>query len=293
MKATYHIWMAAAIMSLTASCSSNEEINEPNRQIIELRPIHPAESRVTDTGFESNDPIGVYMVPEGTPVEIGGNKLNNELFTFNGSAWASERTLYWDEGTYDIYAYYPYQKVIDDVNAYEFTIQTDQSDPSGKGYEASDFLWASAIGEKASGEAVSITFQHCMSKVNIKLEKSEDYEGEIPSDCEVFIHNMVPNALIDLNTGSVEASPYGSVKTIKCRSLNTTSFTACVVPQSITSRRPLVEVVTSGVSYMLEGKITLKQGYKSTITVTLSKNPEQVAIEIGGGIDNWENGTDQ
>jgi hypothetical protein len=62
---------------------------------------------------------------------------------------------------------------------------------------------------------------------------------------------------------------------------------ACVVPQNITSRRPLVEVVTGGVSYLMEGKISLKQGMRHTITVTLDKSPEQMKIEIGGEIGGW------
>lgn len=99
---------------------------------------------------------------------------------------------------------------------------------------------------------------------------------------------MKPSALIDLQEGSVEVSPYAAVETVKCRKLNNTEFTACLVPQRLASRRPFVEVVTSNVSYMLEGTISLKQGYQSTVTVTLSQSPEQVEITIGGGIENWE-----
>ena len=37
----------------------------------------------------------------------------------------------------------------------------------------------------------------------------------------------------------------------------------------------------------MEGKISLKQGMRHTITVTLDKNPEQTKIDIGGEIDGW------
>jgi len=41
------------------------------------------------------------------------------------------------------------------------------------------------------------------------------------------------------------------------------------------------------VSYLMEGKISLKQGMRHTITVTLDKNPEQTKIDIGGEISGW------
>jgi ribosomal protein S3 len=69
--------------------------------------------------------------------------------------------------------------------------------------------------------------------------------------------------------------------------LNNTKFTAIVVPQSITSRRPFVEVVVDNVSYLMEGKISYRQGYRHTITVVLDKNPEQIKIYVGGKVEGW------
>jgi hypothetical protein len=48
-----------------------------------------------------------------------------------------------------------------------------------------------------------------------------------------------------------------------------------------------VEVISDGVSYLMEGKISLKPGMRHTITVTLDKNPEKVKIDIGGEIVGW------
>lgn len=292
MKTLKRMWMAAAIGMLAVACSNDNEGMEENadgKQEIILDLQHPS-TRVTDTNFEVQDNIGVYMVSEGTDLQIGGNELNNEKFTYDGSAWKSARKAYWNTGVHNIYAYYPYVGSILDVENYAFNVCEDQSATDGEmsGYEASDFLWASAEGVAASASPVSMKFNHCMSRVKIELKKSEDYSGEIPSDCEVFIHNMIPTALIDLQTGGVEASPYVGVKTVKCRKLGNTEYVACIVPQRISTRRPLVEVTTSNVSYLLEGTISLKQGYQSTIIVTLSQSPQQVAIEIGGSLGSWE-----
>ena len=65
------------------------------------------------------------------------------------------------------------------------------------------------------------------------------------------------------------------------------TYSAIVVPQKLSSRTPLVEIVADGVSYMMEGKISYNPGYSHTLTVTLSKSPENIKIDIGGEIVDW------
>lgn len=247
---------------------------------------HDKSTRVTDTAFESKDEIGVYMVAEDATLQIGGNELNNEKFSFSGSAWTSARKLYWDKGTHDVYAYYPYAETVDDTEDYTFELPTDQS--TAKGYASADFLWASAKGVTASASPVPLKFAHRMSKAVIKLEKSADYEGELPSNCKVSVLSTYTTASIDLSTGGVSKSSYSPTSSILAKKVSATEYHAIVIPQNIESRRPLIEVETDGVSYLMEGKLSFKQGYSHTIIVTLSKNPTQTKIEIGGSIGGWE-----
>jgi hypothetical protein len=87
--------------------------------------------------------------------------------------------------------------------------------------------------------------------------------------------------------GSSAKSANGEENAISCLKIDNENYTAIVVPQNITIRRPLVVVVSGNVSYLLEGTISYKQGMQSTIVVTLSKNPEQTKIEIGGSMGSW------
>jgi len=235
--------------------------------------------------FENNDRIGIYMVADGSALLLGGNELNNELFTFDGSAWKSSRKAYWNEGKHNVYAYYPYSATVNDTEDYTFTLAADQS--THEGYTASDFIWASKEGVTASANPVTLLFSHRMSKAIVKIEKSADFEGNIPDDCEVYIHSTVGTASIDLSTGGVSKDTYAGTMTIRANKISNTEFHAIVVPQNIESRRPLVEVVSQGVSYLMEGKLSFKQGYSHTLIVTLSKNPSQTKIEIGGSIGGW------
>ena len=272
-----------------AACSS-EEINENLPYVadegeIQLMFVHPASTRATDTNFEATDQVGVYMTAADANLQIGGNEVNNELFTYNGTSWTSSRKVYWNNGTHDVYAYYPYSAVVNDIEDYAFEVQTDQS--TANGYTQSDFLWAGKKGVEASASPVEMQFAHKLSNVVVRLEKGETFTGDISSDTKVYIHSTVAKAVIDLATGNAAKDDYAGTTSIRCRQNSASEYVACLVPQNITTRRPLVEVITGGVSYLMEGKISLKPGMRHTITVTLDKNPEQIKIDIGGEIVNW------
>ena len=156
------------------------------------------------------------------------------------------------------------------------------------GYEASDFLWASSKNVTAGDGAVKLTFAHRMSKLNVRLVRGEDYDGELPEEAEVYVHNTVPSATIDLSAGFVTKNPYGMARTIRATKTGIYQYSAILVPQRIDNSKPLVEVVMEGVAYLVESRFVFKPGIQHTITVVISKNPEQVKIEIGGEIEDWD-----
>ena len=130
-------------------------------------------------------------------------------------------------------------------------------------------------------------FAHKMSNVIVTLEKGDNFDGDFPEDTEVYILSTVNKALIDLSTGDACKDHYAATASMRCLKTSNNTFQAIVVPQNLTSRRPLVEVITGNISYLVEGKISFKQGMRHNITVTLDKNPEKIEIEIGGSIGGW------
>lgn len=283
------IWLLAVAALMLAACS-NDETSEQQGYVaedgeIQLQFVHPSQTRATDTEFENTDQIGVYVTAADEALQIGGNEVNNELFVYNGASWTSRRKVYWNEGSHDVYAYYPYSQTVNDIEDYSFEVQADQS--TADGYTKSDFLWAGRKGVEASASPVAMQFAHKLSNVVVKLEKGESYSGNIPAETEVYVLGTVTKAVIDLSTGDAAKDDYAGTGTIRCRQNSATEYVACVVPQNLTSRRPLVEVISKGVSYLMEGKISLKPGMRHTITVTLDQNPEQTKIDIGGEIGGW------
>ena len=254
--------------------------------------VHPSLARATATDFEAGDRMGVFLTEKDAPLEVSGNYVNNELLTYSGSKWESGRKIYWNDGAYDVFGYYPYVSPLTSVDDMPFEVALDQTTARDGsllgGYEASDFLWARSKNVTAGDGAVKLTFAHRMSRLNVRLVKGEDYDGELPEEAEVYVHNTVPSATIDLSAGFVTKNPYGTAATIRAMKTGTYQYSAILVPQRIDNSKPLVEVVMKGVAYLVESRFVFKPGIQHTVTVVISKNPEQVKIEIGGEIENWD-----
>ena len=225
---------------MACSCSQSEipAMQETSDEVT-FTVEYDSQSRATGSAFENGDMMGVFMTQydgeKASPLQVSGNYANNAKSTLNGGKWVNTPGIYWDEGKFDVFAYYPYGTVasVDNLN---FSVQLDQSTPENgstlSGYEASDFLWTSRKGISRS-ESVALSFKHILSSVVINLVKGEDYSGALPDKAEVYVHNTIPSALIDLSSGSVERNGRASERTIKACKAGYQSYTAIFVPQRL------------------------------------------------------------
>lgn len=291
-------YVCAALLIMGLPSCSSEDVNDAVPVDAKHTPMkfdvtHPAQrTRVTATDFEDGDRIGLFVAAQDAPLEIGGNLVNNEPLTLSGRAWTAGRTLYWDEGIFNAYAYYPYAAQVSSIEDLPFSVGTDQGatdEATGMdGYEASDFLYARTEGVSASNSPVNLTFRHIMSKLTVRLIKGEDFEGDMPTDAVVYVHNTVPTATIDLSAGVATRYVRGTRAIIKAKQESDFMFSAIVVPQRVENRMPLIEVVMKGVSYMYESTFQFKPGTEHLVSFVINDNPDQVKIEIGGEIEDWQ-----
>ena len=275
----------SSVMLLAAvSCSRVAEVSDGRMQ---FNPTLPgAATRATDTSFEPSDAIGIYAVDEakGT-LELSGNWANNAKGVYDGRNWDVFPVIYWNgESRFNVYAYYPYTSGINSVEDFRFPLKQDQT---GNGFTLSDFMWAQALSSGPGDGPVALHFTHRLSRIDVKLVKGEDYEGDLPEDAEVKIHGTVPVALVDLKSGDVVKDPEAVVASITAHRNASGDWSAIVVPQKLLSQVPLIEVIIKDVSYLVSSKFIFESGVRHTLDVVLSNNPDKVVINVGGGIDEW------
>lgn len=283
------IFMAALSLLALTSCDKTQNLEYEDGEI-RFNLGLPA-TRATASAFESGDKVSLFAVEyDGetvAPVQVGGNFINNEALTFDGTKWSAGRKLYWSGNTCDFYALYPYQPDMKSVDDYPFEVVTDQNDG---GYEASDLLFAKTEKVSRADGVVNLQFRHIFSKLIVKVEKGPKFEGEIPDDIVSHIYNTNVECSVSLNTGSVEKNAFGAKKTITMNKLSNELFEAVLVPQNIEKTTPLIELTMGGIAYLLDYSLSFRAGYAHTITVTLNTSPDQEKIEISidPGVEDWE-----
>lgn len=269
------------LFATTLVIGCQNDIFEKTPVPIEFNIAYPGSTKATSSTFEAGDAIGLYAVEwlNGTqyPLQVGGNYLNNEIVSFNGTVWIPQRTLYWSENPCDFYAFYPFQSQIGSIEKYPFSLATDQN---GNGYEASDLLYAKTENVSHSNGPVNLHFRHMLSKLVVVVLKGADFEGEIPDDIVAHVYNTTNDCTVNWITGSVEKNPLGSKPTITMKKVSNERFEAVLVPQNIERRTPLIELSMGGIAYLLETSLSFRPGYVHTITVTLNTSPDQELIEI-------------
>lgn len=299
MKAKYLYIVSALSLGLVGCSQEYENVATPLDGAMSFNIVSPNATRVADGAFETDDKVGLYVTDYAdettpAPLQISGNRANNEGMVFNGTSWATERTIYWGEGKSDVYAYYPYMEVVD-VDEQPFSVATDQTVEDA--YETSDFLWAKAEGVAQTDGAVSLQMQHSMSRLVVKIMAGEEYVGSLPADATVHLHSTVTDARISLANGSVVKDPYGGTHSIKMRNLGIRSFAegdavvyeAIVVPQMLETSVPLLEINSKSVSYLLEDMFNFKPGVSYTYTAVLNTSTTAIKIDIGCTTDDWNN----
>lgn len=291
-----NIFILAVATLLMLGCNKGVDTSVINPDEIRVE-ASVKQTRAAGTSFEIGDKMGLYAVEyngdEVASLQVAGNFINNEALTYNGSAWVGGRTLYWSDKPCDFYGIYPYQEPAT-VSEYLFDLPTNQNSPETddalSGYEAADLLWAKATKVSRGDGAVQLQFKHMMSRVVVKIERGEKYEGELPEDITVHLYNTVTTAEVDFTHGSLQRYAHGEKETITMKQLSGDTFAAIVVPQNIERRTPLVEITMEGIAYLLNYSMSFRPGYQHTITVTLNSSPEQEKIEISidGEVGDWE-----
>lgn len=251
-------------------------------------------SRVDDGGFCTGDQIGLYGVNYTENNSVAGelldegNQVDNACYTFDAEkwAWTSRGSIYYKdaETNIDLYGYYPYASPTS-VRAYEFEVLQDQSGKSTiDGYSQSDFLWGKAENIAPTENKVKLRFNHRLASAKVVLVESDGFaEGEFESlKKQVLVLNTQRKAIIDLQTGAVEATGEVESEGIVMKS-NEEGFRAVVVPQTMPAGTALFAITLNGINYRFKNSstdVTYKSGMQTNFTIKLKKKAHSGEYEL-------------
>lgn len=260
----------AAAMALTA-CSQDEADIQPSAltqgNVISLTSQVAATRAASDpqtTALSTSNKVGVY-------VSSSSSTLYNNVEHSVGDAGALTTTTTMnypteDGATVNIYAYAPYASSMELSSDNAFSVSTDQS--AELGYLASDLVYASKTGQASTSDAVSLTFAHKLSQLQIVIQNDANINL---TNASVYVTGTKISTTFNPSTGTVGAAS-GDATAIKAATISTAGTVyAIVVPQDIAANTELVKITTSDKTYIakLTSAATLTAGKAHSFTVKL------------------------
>ncbi len=277
MEKTSSFKLAIIMMLFMASCSggdqsiSPEPVNPtpkptPEASEIKLNLSLEAQTRASDTKFDSGDNIGLF-VSYGS-LASSDNYVTNKQFTYSSGVWSSNPKIYWKDTSTkaNLYCYYPYASVSDPLG-YTFSVKTDQSTTTN--YKASDFIWGKVENVLPTNNAISISMKHMMSNLIITVKAGEGFTSSEFSSApkSVTINGVKPAASVNLSSGSIVAN--GTATSITPYPSGST-FKAIIVPQALSGTNLLTVTVGSS-TYQINRSFTFKASTIHNMEVTVNK----------------------
>lgn len=262
---------------------TKENITPVDEQKIPINISVGQSTRANDTTFTADDKVGIYVVNYAEEVAgtlaASGNQVDNAKFTFNGSAWAPEKPVYWkDRSTAaDFYAYYPYSESVNTA-AHPFSVKADQSKEAD--FWASDFLWGKATNVSPSPNPVSITTNHSLSRILVEIKPGKGFTDETwaAADKSIKICDVKTAATIDLSTGVATATgDNGEIIPLAADA----GYKAMMIPQQVADNSKLIVVTVDGVDYVYRKGFTFKANTQHKFSITVNQADGKIDITIG------------
>lgn len=283
--------LAASALLLATACINEDnqpDIVDITRPIdLRLSPAAPvtAETKVAidGTDFASADKIGLYLAwTDGATAQVPITSSIAQT-TWQGNAFSGE-SLYWQNTAdhHTLYAYYPYA---DGVTGYQVpvTLPTMQTATD----EASRNILYGTFSGKAQS-SVTIEMGHCMSVVNITLEKGAGYEtSNLPTIKKVELSGSYhTSGTLNLATGEVTADAAGTTSAITTYlPTGTTAYRAILLPGE--SLGNIVITTEDGTTYTYRPMETVTTKANTQYNFTLQLNKAGVELD-GLTIEKWD-----
>ena len=296
MRTKFFTMAVIAAATVMTSCSKDETVNNDGPVAVKFAAT-AVQTRVSGASWDSGDPIGIYMLDNGTS-DVSGGYANVQYTSSAGATAAFTATgtvIYFPQsgGKVDFVAYHPYRSGLTAANrtyGVNVATQTNQSaidlmlsgvaDNSGAGYD------------KTFTGNVNLTFAHKLVKLNLTVQKGSGVTDL--SGMTVSIKGMNTTAGFDLQAGTLgSAGAPAAITPFRTQTPSATvdgKYEAILLPvAALGGSHEIVFTIGSDV-YTWElagaGGVTgglLAGGTKYDYTVTLEKH----GVNVTGTITDW------
>lgn len=278
-----------ALGLILSGCNKDEDLNNAGTNGVSFT-SYMIGSRATDTAWEPNDEIGVYMQNAGSEgyanvnVKYANSEADCNKFTSTSPITYSGGG---GTGTVSFMAVYPYNGDITDGN-YTFTLADGD-------LSKNDIMYASAPSIASGVTNVNLTFQHKLSKIILQLK---DEQNNAVTGATVSIDNQCVNGALNVADGTVSVASdatYTSVLTFA--EGENGHYEVIVIPDDGREGRSIVITTTEGNTYRCPiGSIAFGNSQKYTFPVSLQASASSggetiINLEMGSlKIDDWDEG---
>ena len=277
-----------ALGMILSGCNKDEDLNNAGTNGVSFT-SYMIGSRATDTAWEPNDEIGVYMQNAGTEgyANVNVKYANSES---DCNKFTSTSPITYPEGgtgTVNFMAVYPYNGDIADGN-YTFTLADGD-------LSKNDIMYASAPSIASVVTNVDLTFQHKLSKIILQLK---DEQNNAVTGATVSIDNQCVSGALNVADGTVSvASDATYTSVLAFAEGENGQYEVIVIPDEGREGRSIVITTTEGKTYRCPvGSIAFGNSQKYTFPVSLqapasSGGETIINLEMGSlNIDNWDEG---
>lgn len=277
-----------ALGLILSGCNKDEDLNNAGTNGVSFT-SYMIGSRATDTAWEPNDEIGVYMQNAGSEgyANVNVKYANSEA---DCNKFTSTSPITYPEGgtgTVSFMAVYPYNGDIADGN-YTFTLADGD-------LSENDIMYASAPSIASGVTNVDLTFQHKLSKIILQLK---DEQNNAVTGATVCIDNQCVSGALNVADGTVSVASdatYTSVLTFA--EGENGQYEVIVIPDEGREGRSIVITTKEGNTYRCPiGSIAFGNSQKYTFPVSLqapASSGGETIIDLGMGslnIDDWDEG---
>lgn len=277
-----------ALGLILSGCNKDEDLNNAGTNGVSFT-SYMIGSRATDTAWEPNDEIGVYMQNAGSEgyANVNVKYANSEA---DCNKFTSTSPITYPEGgtgTVNFMAVYPYNGDIADGN-YTFTLADGD-------LSENDIMYAPAPSIASGVTNVSLTFQHKLSKIILQLR---DDQNNAVTGATVRIDNQCVNGALNVADGTVSvASDATYTYELTFAEGENGQYEVIVIPDDGREGRSIVITTTEGNTYRCPvGSIAFGNSQKYTFPVSLqapasSGGETIINLEMGSlKIDDWDEG---